>query len=227
MFQNLSAFPTETDNQWEESFLVACAKYAPVNKHLSDDLWVDLALRKYQDQCEKLFQDFEKISKECRKARDDESSDVGQYSEVYNKHVKEKIHILGIKPKQNMSLKTHVEEAKVVAVSTVLFLSILCHRGEGIFPLKTETKRKNRTLRKVTKLKQLREAFDQTRSWEVDQKNPHHFLNQLIVIYIPIIKWIGLPLGPRWPIYFVNVVESKLILAVFIFPTDRKIWLRN
>ena len=163
MFQNLSCFPTETDNQREEgtsaanrknesvsaacaeyaetdnqreegtsaanckneSFLAACAEYVPINQHLSeDDIWVDLALRKYQDQCAKLFQDFKEISEECRKARDDNSSDVGRYFEVYNKHVKEKIHILGIKPEKNESLKNHVEEAKVVALS--LFLSILC-----------------------------------------------------------------------------------------------------
>ena len=126
MFQNLSGFPTETDNQRKESFLAACAEYAAINQHLSEDaeLWVVLALRKYRDQCAKLFQDFKEISKECRKVRDDKSSDVERYSEVYNKHVKEKIHILGIKPEQNGSLKNHVEEAKVVALSTVL-LSIL------------------------------------------------------------------------------------------------------
>lgn len=135
MFQNLSGFPTETER--EGKFLAACAEYAPINQHLSDaedDLWVDLALRKYRDQqCAKLFQDFKKIWEKCRKAWDDKSSDVGRYSELYNKHVKEKIHIFGIKPKQNMSLKNHVEEVKVVTVLTVLFftvfvpfLSILC-----------------------------------------------------------------------------------------------------
>ena len=136
MFQNLSGFPTESDNQREESFLAACAEYAPINQHLSedapinqhlseDDIWVDLALTKYRDQCAKLFKDFKKILKECRKVRDDKSSDIGRYYEVYNKHVKEKVHILGVKPRFefNMSLKNHVEEAKVVAV---LFLSILC-----------------------------------------------------------------------------------------------------
>ena len=126
MFQNLSGFPTESDNQGEESFLAACAEYAPINQHLSeDDIWEDLALTKYRDQCAKLFKDFKKILKECRKVRDDKSSDIGRYYEVYNKHVKEKVHILGVKPRFefNMSLKNHVEEAKVVAV---LFLSILC-----------------------------------------------------------------------------------------------------
>ena len=185
MFRNLSGFPTETDNQGEESFLAACAEYVPINQHLSDaedDLWVDLALRKYRDQqCAQLFQDFKKIWEKCRNVRDDKSSDVGQYSELYNKHVKEKIHIFGIKPKQNMSLKNHVEEVKVVAVKVVVvltvlfftvfvpFLSILClcsrllvaeEQGSS----RWNQKRKNRTLRKVTKLKQLKEAFDQTRS---------------------------------------------------------------
>lgn len=136
MFQNLSGFPNDNDKVEEgtsaancnnESFLAACAEYDPINQHLSeDDIWVDLALRKYHDQCAKLFQDFKNISEECRKARADKSSDVGRYSKVYNKYVKEKIHILGIKPECNTSLKNHVEEAKVVAVSTVLFLSILC-----------------------------------------------------------------------------------------------------
>lgn len=137
MFRNLSGFQTETDNQRDESFLAACAEYAPINQHLSDaedDLWVDLALRIYRDQqCAKLFQDFREIWEKCRRACDDKSSDVGRYSKLYNEHVKEKIHIFGIKPKQNMSLKNHVEEVKVVAVLTVLFfrvfvlfLSILC-----------------------------------------------------------------------------------------------------
>lgn len=129
MFRNLSGFPTETDNQGEESFLAACAEYVPINQHLSDaedDLWVDLALRKYRDQqCAQLFQDFKKIWEKCRNVRDDKSSDVGQYSELYNKHVKEKIHIFGIKPKQNMSLKNHVEEVKVVAVKVVVVLTVL------------------------------------------------------------------------------------------------------
>lgn len=192
MFKNLSGFPTETDNQGEESFLAACAEYVPINQHLSeDDIWVDLALRKYRDQCAELFQDFKNISEECRKARDDKSSDVGRYSEVvYNKHVKEKIHILGIKPEQNRSLKNHVEEAKVVAVSTVLFLSILClcrrllvaeEQGSS----RWKQKRKNRTLRKVTKLKQLKEAFDQTRSWEVEQKKTRTIYQTSSESYIP------------------------------------------
>ena len=140
MFQNLSGFPTETDNQRDESFLAACAEYAPINQHLSDaedDLWVDLALRIYRDQqCAKLFQDFREIWEKCRRACDDKSSDVGRYSKLYNEHVKEKIHIFGIKPEQNMSLKNHVEVVKVVAVLTDLtvlfftvfvpFLLILC-----------------------------------------------------------------------------------------------------
>lgn len=140
MFQNLSGFPTETDNQRDESFLAACAEYAPINQHLSDaedDLWVDLALRIYRDQqCTKLFQDFREIWEKCRRACDDKSSDVGRYSKLYNEHVKEKIHIFGIKPDQIMSLKNHVEVVKVVAVLTDLtvlfftvfvpFLLILC-----------------------------------------------------------------------------------------------------
>ena len=121
-------------------FLAACAEYVPINQHLSDaedDLWVDLALRKYRDQqCAKLFQDFREIWEKCRRACDDKSSDVGRYSKLYNEHVKEKIHIFGIKPDQNMSLKNHVEVVKVVAVLTDLtvlfftvfvpFLLILC-----------------------------------------------------------------------------------------------------
>ena len=201
MFQNLSGFPTETDNQRDESFLAACAEYAPINQHLSDaedDLWVDLALRIYRDQqCTKLFQDFREIWEKCRRACDDKSSDVGRYSKLYNEHVKEKIHIFGIKPDQNMSLKNHVEVVKVVAVLTDLtvlfftvfvpFLLILClccwllcwllvaeEQGSS----RWNQKRKNRTLRKVTKLKQLKEEFDQTRSWEVEQKNPYHLPNQ-------------------------------------------------
>ena len=135
MFQNLSGFPTETEQKGK--FLAACAEYVPINQHLADaedDLWVDLALRKYRDQqCAKLFQVFKNIWEKCREVRDDKSSDVGRYSKLYNEHVKENVHIFGIKPEQNMSLKNHVEEVKVVVVLTVLFftffvpfLSILC-----------------------------------------------------------------------------------------------------
>ena len=121
MFQNLSGFPRGTDNLGEEgasansvggSFLAACGEYPPINRCLPDDVETSLehnadkkvndALIKFRKKCDELFDVFERVVSECFRVY--VSKDVKGMTKLYDRDVKPKIHIFGIKPDCNRSL---------------------------------------------------------------------------------------------------------------------------
>lgn len=123
MFKNLSGFLGETDNLGQEgasantvggTFLAACGEYPAINQCLPDDAESSLedtpdkeavyvALRSFEEDCKLFFEDFEKIASKCFRAL--KSKDVKRLKNVYYTHVKRRIHIFGIKPECNGSLK--------------------------------------------------------------------------------------------------------------------------
>ena len=114
MFKNLSGFQGGTDhmNSGEEgaakTFLAACGEYPPINQCLPDDAEsdneaVNFALRRFRNNCALYFESFQKMVSDCFLAY--ESEDVESLKSVYHTHVKRRIHIFGIKPKCNGSLK--------------------------------------------------------------------------------------------------------------------------
>ena len=123
MFKNLSGFPSGTDNLGQEgasantvreTFLAACGEYPPVNQCLPDDSQsslednpdnkaVDDALTRFENNCSFLFANFKTIASICFEAY--KSNDVNRLRGVYDNHVKPKIHIFGIKPECNGTLK--------------------------------------------------------------------------------------------------------------------------
>lgn len=125
IFKNLSVFSGGTDNLGQEgasantvgeTFLAACGEYPPINQCLPDDAEsplevnpdneaVYVALRSFRNSCTIFFENFEKIASKCFKAY--ESKNVKRLRNVYDTHVKRKIHIFGIKPECNGSLKRH------------------------------------------------------------------------------------------------------------------------
>ena len=121
MFQNLSGFLGGTDNLEEEgvgeTFLAACAEYLPTNQCLPDDAESDNneavngALTKFRDKCALYFQSFHEIVSNCDlaynsyKCEEDELRKVEILKNAYHTHVKNKIHIFGLKPRCNGSLR--------------------------------------------------------------------------------------------------------------------------
>ena len=126
MFKNLSGFSGGTDNLGQEgasantvggTFLAACGEYPPINQCLPandaessledkpDNKAVYDALRRFRNNCTLFFENFEKIASKCFRAY--ESKDVKRLKNVYHTHVKRRIHIFGIKPECNGSLKIH------------------------------------------------------------------------------------------------------------------------
>ena len=123
MFKKLKGFPGGTDNFGEEganantvggTFLAACGEYRPINQCLPDDAEsslednadkeaVNVALRRFRNKCAFFFENFEEIVSECFRAY--ESQDVRLLKNVYHTRVKRRIHIFGIKPECNDSLK--------------------------------------------------------------------------------------------------------------------------
>ena len=89
------------------TFLAACAEYIPVNLLLherdsSPDEKVENVLEKFHCKCLRLITNFKNIADECSKAF--KKRDSVQLREIYEKRVKETVHIFGVKPECNGSL---------------------------------------------------------------------------------------------------------------------------
>lgn len=126
MFKKLPGFLGEKDNLGQEgasakpavrTFLAACGEYPPINQCLhdaeSDNEAVNGALEKFRDKCVTYWRKFRENVENCNQAyklyqsEDDESEKPKILQNAYDKYVKE-IHIFGIKPKYNNSLKQYV-----------------------------------------------------------------------------------------------------------------------
>ena len=126
MFQNLSGFLGGTDNLGEEgasakpvggSFLAACGEYPPINQCLPDDTEsdneaVNVAITNFRDKCLVYFKTFYSTVSKCDdayksydKSKKKESEKVKILRNAYDEYVKDRIHIFGIKPECNGSLK--------------------------------------------------------------------------------------------------------------------------
>ena len=87
----------------------ACAEYTPVNlllhetKRSSDEeVVVQKVLESFHSKCLYLMKNFKKIADQCSEAW--EEKDAVQVREIYEKQVKERVHIFGVKPECNDSL---------------------------------------------------------------------------------------------------------------------------
>ena len=125
MFQKLHGFLDETDNLGEAgaidkpvggNFLAACGEYPPINQCLrndaaSDNEAVNGALENFGEKCVSYYETFRDNVKNCITAykyyqsEKDESEKSKILRDAYDKFVKDKIHIFGIKPECNGSLK--------------------------------------------------------------------------------------------------------------------------
>ena len=103
IFENLSGFINIGNLGGPKTFLANCAEFCPVNQLYLDSMdghpelneEMNVALRKYWNQCSILFDDFEKISNECVLAF--ESNDIKRLKDVYMQVI-HKVHIFGRKP---------------------------------------------------------------------------------------------------------------------------------
>lgn len=120
MFGKLPGFIPKNVKQEEEganaraskesgSFLAACAEYTPVNLLLheterspDEEVVVQKVLKSFHSKCLYLMKNFKNIADECSKAW--EEKDAVQVREIYEKQVKERVHIFGVKPECNDSL---------------------------------------------------------------------------------------------------------------------------
>lgn len=112
MFGKLQSFKGERD---EFQFSSAqCAEYCPVNQLLPDPKTtlpadkillqeLDTALEQFRAKCSLLSENFRQIAQICKEASD--SNDIDNISKAYEEHVKERVHIFGIKPALNGSLR--------------------------------------------------------------------------------------------------------------------------
>lgn len=117
MFQNLSGFLPGTDNLGDEddteSFLAACGEYPPTNQCLPDDAEADNeavidALTKFRNKCESYFQSYHDGVFDCFSAyesEEDERQKAEILRDVYDTYVRDTMHIFGIKPERNGSLR--------------------------------------------------------------------------------------------------------------------------
>ena len=112
MFGNLQSFEGESDKFQFSS--AQCAEYCPVNQLLPDPKTslpadkillqkLDNALEQFREKCSLLSENFRQIAEICKKASD--SKDIDNISKAYEEHVKQRVHIFGIKPKLNGSLR--------------------------------------------------------------------------------------------------------------------------
>ena len=123
MFQNLSGFLGGRDNLRKEgdgeTVLAACGEYVPTNQCLPDDAESDNeavndALTNFLHKCILYIQEFhERVSKcnsayESYKSEKEESKKLKILRDAYDEFVKDKIHIFGIKPECNRSLRHNV-----------------------------------------------------------------------------------------------------------------------
>ena len=112
MFGNLLSFVGES---YKFQFSSAqCAEYCPVNQLLPADpkttlpgdeitQELDTALAQFHEKCFFLFKNFGKIAQMCKEASD--SKDIEKIRRAYEEHVKTRVHIFGIKPELNGSLR--------------------------------------------------------------------------------------------------------------------------
>jgi len=124
MFKKLPGFLGEKDNLGQEgasakpvggTFLAACGEYPPINQCLhdaeSDNEAVNGALKKFRDKSVLYSKKFRENVQNCIKAyklyqsEEDESKKLKILRNAYDEYVKDKIHIFGIKPECNDSLK--------------------------------------------------------------------------------------------------------------------------
>lgn len=125
MFQKLHGFLDETDNLGEAgaidkpvrgNFLAACGEYPPINQCLrndaaSDNEAVNGALENFGRKCVSYYQTFRYNVQNCimayesYKSEKDRSEKLKILRYAYDNFVKDKIHIFGIKPEYNDSLK--------------------------------------------------------------------------------------------------------------------------
>ena len=112
MFGNLQSFEGESDKFQFSS--AQCAEYCPVNQLLPDPKTtlpadeillqeLDTALKQFLEKCSFLSKNFRKIAQICKKASD--SKDIDKIRKAYEEHVKKRVHIFGIKPELNGSLR--------------------------------------------------------------------------------------------------------------------------
>ena len=120
MFGKLPGFIPKNVKQEEEganaraskesgTFLAACAEYTPVNLLLheterspDEGVVVQKVLKGFHSKCLYLIKNFKNIADECSQAW--EEKDGVQLREIYEKKVKERVHIFGVKPECNGSL---------------------------------------------------------------------------------------------------------------------------
>ena len=120
MFQNLSGFLGGRDNLREEgvgeTVLAACGEYVPTNQCLPDDAEsdneaVNVALSNFLGKCCLYIQFFHESVSNCNSAyesyesEEDESRKAEILRDVYDTYVKDTMHIFGIKPECNGSLR--------------------------------------------------------------------------------------------------------------------------
>ena len=124
MFKKLLGFLGEKDNLGQEgasakpvrkTFLAACGEYPPTNQCLhdpkSDNEAVIGALDNFSDKCKLYFQTFRDNLQNCILAYEsynsekDESKKLEILRKAYDEYVEDKIHIFGVKPECNDSLK--------------------------------------------------------------------------------------------------------------------------
>lgn len=113
MFGNLQSFDGES---YKFQFSSAqCAEYCPVNQLLPDPKTtlpadkillqeLDTALEQFREKCSLLSENFRQIAQICKEASD--SKDIEKIHTAYEKHVKKIVHIFGIKPELNGSLRS-------------------------------------------------------------------------------------------------------------------------
>ncbi|CAH3173144.1 unnamed protein product, partial [Porites evermanni] len=117
MFQNLSGFLRGRDNPGDEDdrelFLAACGEYPPTSLCLPDDAASDNdavndSLTKFRDKCASYFENFHDGIFNCFSAyesEEDERRRAEILRDVYNTYVRDTMHIFGIKPECNGSLR--------------------------------------------------------------------------------------------------------------------------
>lgn len=120
MFRNLSGFLGGRDNLREEgvgeTVLAACGEYVPTNQCLpdnaeSDNEAVNVALSNFLGKCCLYIQFFHESVSNCNSAyesyesEEDESRKAEILRDVYDTYVKDTMHIFGIKPECNRSLR--------------------------------------------------------------------------------------------------------------------------
>ena len=112
MFGNLQSFEGESDKFQFSS--AQCAEYCPVNQLLPDPKTtlpadkillqeLDTALEQFLEKCLFLSKNFRKIAQICKEASD--SKDIDKIRKAYEEHVKKRVHIFGMKPELNGSLR--------------------------------------------------------------------------------------------------------------------------